>query len=191
MNGKRNWHGLLLALLTTSLCLSAATIEVKKSYAQEATTEMLEPSLQNLRKSEPSSRIAAVSWLGSIRPINQEAVDALIKTLDTDPDSLVRANAALAMGFFAAQAPDNAVDALSAAALKNEDTSVRANALSALGNIGLPARKAISAVKMLTHSSDPVIRSEAIQTLKVLQEGGCIPDSDTPYPVRYRQESCQ
>lgn len=97
-----------------------------------------------------------------LRSAAKAAIPGLVMSLK-DPDTLVRANAAITLGFLREE-PDTVVPAL-VACLDDAEDRVAAGAAKALGRLQADAKSAVSALLRAARSTSPRRREMAIEAL--------------------------
>jgi HEAT repeat protein len=114
--------------------------------------------IRALKGRDPGVRRRSCAILGMIRPRSDATTSALIETLGDD-DSLVRCEAAEALGVDEdSRHSDRAIQALRVA-LRDQSWGTRRAAAQALGAFGARAESTVGDLEHVTHDADPHVRA--------------------------------
>jgi HEAT repeat protein len=142
-------------------------------YALEPTARQVEAVVKDvagaLRDSDRNVRLGAISVLGRIGPTAKGAMPALTEALG-DPDAAVRITAAevivgIDTGKVAAVLP-----VLTEGLLKDKDEQVRRSAAYVIGQIGSPAKDAVTALNQALKDPSPDVRQAAAAALEKVRK---------------------
>jgi HEAT repeat protein len=148
---------MLLPLLLLCACRAKPPFEGKSAGELE----------RMLNDPNPAIQARGAYGLSRLGHEARSAVPSLIAALKKD--SVVRQNAALALGLIGPDARD-AVSAL-CETLGDSEWPVRRQAALALGRIGPEARQAIPLLQKLTRDPDPLVRKAAQDALQQIRRG--------------------
>lgn len=137
--------------------------ELKDSRAVEPLAMMLRHQKDEVRR-VASSALAEIAWEHAWNLKGTTILDALIEALKSDEDSLVRKNAAMALGYIA----DHKALVPLLHSLSDEDPNVRWNVISALGEI--PNSSSVNPIIKALGDQHPEVRSTAAWALGAIRD---------------------
>jgi HEAT repeat protein len=133
--------------------------------------------LENLKHASINRRWAALAAVSAPEPPRrEETIPVLAAMLGTDPDPVVRAGAAQALGSFGSAA-SSAVPALVGALSDAENADLRWSAATALGLIGPPAAEALGPLQRLFADPKEEVRAAAREAVSRIGRSG-VPDAE-------------